>query len=225
MMDSFMGGNIDIRYKVDKSYLYLDYSLDGEKTWVPCIEGKSYQGFHANGYIGITAGNPDMQNINNIDVHRIDFFNMNNEFYKHDAHEIVDHQSYYKRDENGFKGKTAYPYSAKLSTIKMGEVAIDIFEMLRNNKLYMKEQSYKALNVIKGNDDIGEVLFKLNEQMLTMNKYMEQIAMTQISKRHQIYSFEEKLMQEKDYKYFVDELETQDQKLYTVSHTFSELTT
>lgn len=142
MLNAFTGGNIDIKYTVNRMALHLSYSYDGGRTWSPCIEGKNYVALHANGYIGITAGNPDFQNTNNIDVHRIDFFNMNSEFYKHDAADIVDHQSYYKRDENGFKGKTSYPFSAKLNTIKMGEVAIDIFELLRNNKLYQKEQAY-----------------------------------------------------------------------------------
>lgn len=42
------------------------------------------------------------QNINEVDVQSIDFFNMNPEFYQHDAAEIVEEQEYYKRDATGF---------------------------------------------------------------------------------------------------------------------------
>ena len=55
--------------------------------------------------------------MNDVDVYSIDFFNGNPEFYQHDASEIVEEQQYYKRDENGFVGRTQYPWSAKLNTI------------------------------------------------------------------------------------------------------------
>ena len=84
-----------------------------------------------------------------MDVHRIDFYNMNSDYYKHDAHDIVEQQEYYKRDENGYVGKTVYPWSAKLNTIEMGKVAFDIFELKRNNREYQKEQYMKSLNTIK----------------------------------------------------------------------------
>jgi hypothetical protein len=90
MLTEFDGGNIDFKYRVDSSLLYLDYSLDGGKQWESCIAAKKYIGFHTNGYIGISSGNPHHQNVNEIDVHKIDFYNMNSDFYKHDAHEIVD---------------------------------------------------------------------------------------------------------------------------------------
>lgn len=64
---------------------------------------------------------------------------MNSDYYKHDAHDIVEGQSYYKRDENGFVGKTAYPWSAKLNTISMGKIAVDIFEKKRMMRDYKKE--------------------------------------------------------------------------------------
>jgi hypothetical protein len=99
MMPEFNGGNIDLDYKVENTKLYLDYSIDLGKTWTSCISGKGYVGFHTNGYIGVSAGNPHHQNVNEIDVHRIDFFNLNSEFYKHDAHDIVEEQHYYKRDD------------------------------------------------------------------------------------------------------------------------------
>lgn len=78
--------------------------------------------------------------------------------------------------------------------------------------------------MIKKEDDTGEVLFKLNEQMLVMNKYMEEMVMTQLRKRESIYEFEKKMLKTEDYQYFVDELEKQDAKLYEVSNTFSSLT-
>lgn len=129
IMYDFDGGNIDFIYRVNDKKLSLEYSTDGLKgKFTKCIENKYYESFYGIGYAGITSGNPSSQNINEIDVHRIDFFNMNPEYYQHDAADVVDLQKYYKRDANGFVGKTAYPYSAKLSTIEMGKVAIDILE-------------------------------------------------------------------------------------------------
>jgi len=129
IMYDFDGGQIDFKYRVVDKKLSLDYSLSGLKgKFTSCIEDKYYASFHSIGYAGVTSGNPINQNVNEIDVHRIDFFNMNPEYYQHDAADVVDQQHYYKRDANGFVGKTAYPYSAKLSTIEMGKVAIDILE-------------------------------------------------------------------------------------------------
>lgn len=51
----------------------------------------------------------------------------------------------------------------------MGKVAIDIFEGMRNLRDYRKEQFQKSLNVIKKDDDISEVLFKMFEQMRLLN--------------------------------------------------------
>jgi hypothetical protein len=53
---------------------------------------------------------------------------------------LTEGQDYYARDENGFVGKTAYPYSAKLSTIEMGKVAFDVLEMKRTQREYRTEQ-------------------------------------------------------------------------------------
>jgi len=143
--------------------LTIEYALHGETTFKSCIVGKSYVGFATSGYIGISSGNPAMQNVNEIDVHRIDFFNMNSDYYKHDAHDIVEEQNYYARDENGFVGKTVYPWSAKLNTIEMGKVAVDVLELKRNNREYQKEQFHKSLNIVEKDDDMGEMLYKLNE--------------------------------------------------------------
>lgn len=89
MLTYFDGGQIDIKYRVDKTNLFVDYALNGEKTWTSCIAGKSYPGLHSQGYYGISSGNPVLQNVNDIDVHRIDFFNQNYNFYKHGADGIV----------------------------------------------------------------------------------------------------------------------------------------
>lgn len=137
MLREFDGGHIWMKYRVEDKKLYLDYNLDEGKKWHSCIAGKAYAGFHKNGYVGLTSGNPVHQNVNEIDVYSVDFFNMNSDYYKHDAHDVVDHQEYYKRDEHGFVGKTAYPWSAKLDTISMGKVAFDIFELKRANREYV----------------------------------------------------------------------------------------
>ena len=113
--------------------------------------------------MGVTSGNPVNQNVNDVDVYSIDFFNMNSQFYQLDAKEVVEEQQYYKRDENGFVGKAQYPWSAKLNTIEMGKIAFDVLEMKRVQREYQREQFQKSLNIVKLEDDISEVLFKLFE--------------------------------------------------------------
>lgn len=76
--------------------------------------------------------------MNEVDVTSIDFFNLNNKFYQHQD-QLVEGQDYYARDENGFVGKTAYPYSAKLSTIEMGKIAFDVLEVKRVQREYRNE--------------------------------------------------------------------------------------
>jgi len=97
---------------------------------------------------------------------------MNPEYYQHDAADVVDEQHYYKRDENGFVGKTAYPFSAKLNTIELGKVAFDILELKRNQREHEKEQFRKTLNIVKKEDDVTEVLYKMFEQLRLVNDDM-----------------------------------------------------
>jgi hypothetical protein len=52
--------------------------------------------------MGITSGNPVYQNVNEIDVQGIDLYNMNTQFYQHDAADVVSEQSYYMKDESGY---------------------------------------------------------------------------------------------------------------------------
>jgi hypothetical protein len=80
VISDFDGGQIDLKYRVDKTALFLDYSYDGT-SFNPCINGKRYAGFATKGYVGISSGNPTSQNVNEIDVHKIDFYNMNAEYY------------------------------------------------------------------------------------------------------------------------------------------------
>ena len=72
----------------------------------------------------MTASNPSYSNINEVDVEAIDFYNMNEYFYQHEQESDQDHV----RDDSGYLGATAYPWSAKLDTIALGEVAFDVFE-------------------------------------------------------------------------------------------------
>jgi hypothetical protein len=224
MLPEFSGGNIDIKYRVDVNKLYLDYSIDGGKQYQSCISGKKYLNFHSNGYIGISSGNPLHQNVNDIDVHRIDFFNMNSDYYKHDAHEIVEDQFYYKRDENGFLGKTVYPWSAKLNTIELGKVAMDVFEMKRSIREFKKEQFNKQLNVVKKDDDISEALFKIIEQMRVINLNMRNLISSQIDKKQRVLGLEQRILKEEDYRKFLAVVKVEDDKLYDISKTFSDLT-
>lgn len=142
----------------------MSYALDGDDfTYTTCIREKFNSMLKRKGYIGVTSGNPEHQNVNDIDVHSIDFFNLNSEYYQHDAKGIVEEQHYFKRDENGFVGKTVYPWSAKLNTIEMGKVAFDIMEHKRVHREYKREQFMKSLHIVKKNDDYAEVLFKMFE--------------------------------------------------------------
>ena len=148
MMKDFDGGNIQIKFRSTDGKLSIDYSTDDGYQFKTCILSKSYAGLKQAGYIGITSGNPLTQNVNEIDVTSVDFFNMNSKFYQHQD-SIVEDQNYYARDENGFLGKTAYPWSAKLNTIEMGKVAFDILEIKRQQREYLNEQFNKALNIVK----------------------------------------------------------------------------
>lgn len=140
MIDSqFEGGHlIYITMKVENGKLSVDYELPQYGETFKCITEKKYQVLKKTGYIGVTAGNPKNQNINEIDIHSIDFFNRNQAFYQHEK-EIVGDQTYFKRDESGFMGAAAYPWSAKLNTIEMGKVAFDVLEMKRTNREYRRE--------------------------------------------------------------------------------------
>jgi hypothetical protein len=57
----------------------------GNNQYQTCIVGKGYPDLKIKGWIGVSSGNPVNQNVNEIDVHSIDFFNLNSEFYQHDA--------------------------------------------------------------------------------------------------------------------------------------------
>lgn len=155
MMPEFIGGEIDIKFVVTNGRLMLLYAIGGEKTgsektvWDLCIHDKAYPGLKLKGYIGISSGNPVNQNVNELNVWSIDFFNHNPEFYQHDAADIVEGQNYMKRDATGFVGQSKYPWSAKLNTIELGKVAVDIFEGMRAMRDYQKEQFTKSLNIIK----------------------------------------------------------------------------
>jgi hypothetical protein len=84
MMPEFMGGEIDIKFNVQHGRLTLDYVIGGEDTRKPyqsCIVNKGYPGLKLKGYIGVSSGNPVSQNVNELNVWSIDFFNMNSEFY------------------------------------------------------------------------------------------------------------------------------------------------
>ena len=108
MIYAFDGGSIDIKFRVNQGKLSVQYNLQGDgqdKNFESCIQDKAYPGLHQHGYVGITAGNPVYQNVNEIDVEKIDFYNMNSQFYQHDAADIVAEQEYYQKDASGFAGR------------------------------------------------------------------------------------------------------------------------
>lgn len=217
MLPDFSGGNIDIKFRIEVRKLYLEYSIDGGKKYENCINGRNYAKIHMHGYVGISAGNPIYQNVNDIDVHRIDFFNLASEFYKHDAHDIVEDQKYYVTDSNGYVGKTVYPWSAKLNTIELGKVAVDIFERKRNKREFMKEQFSRQLNVVKKDDDVSETMFKIIEQMRVINENMKNIIYQQLDKKNRVLGLETKILKEEDYRKFLEAVKVEDGKLYDIS--------
>jgi len=81
MLNDFEGGLIEIKYIVTDGKLTIDYSTGG--AFKKCIESKRYAGLAIQGYVGITSGNPLKQNVNEVDVTSIDFYNLNDKFYQH----------------------------------------------------------------------------------------------------------------------------------------------
>jgi hypothetical protein len=79
MLNDFEGGFIEVKYIVIDGKLTIEYSTGGE--FKSCIKSKQYQGLKVQGFIGITSGNPLNQNVNEVDVTSIDFYNLNNKFY------------------------------------------------------------------------------------------------------------------------------------------------
>ena len=149
---------------------------------------------------------------------------MNAEFYQQDAQEIVEEQEYYKRDSTGFVGKAAYPESAKLNTKELGKVAVNIFEGMRAMREYKKEQFTKGLNIIKKDDDISELLFKMFEQMRLLNEDLSSHISVQQQKKTAIRTLEDVLMTEHDYAHLINTVRNQDNMLYEISQKFTDLT-
>ena len=52
---------------------------------------------------------------------------------------MIEEQEYFKRDSTGYVGKSKYPWSAKLNTIEMGKIAVDIFEWKKFLREYWAE--------------------------------------------------------------------------------------
>ena len=78
MLPDFIGGEIDIKYTVSQGKLWMSYLIGGEmsgRSYQSCIMGKGYPGLKLKGWIGVSSGNPQQQNINEIDVHSINVFN------------------------------------------------------------------------------------------------------------------------------------------------------
>lgn len=147
---------------------------------------------------------------------------MNSKFYQHQE-QITEEQQYYSRDENGFVGKTAYPWSAKLNTIEMGKVAFGVLEIKRQQREYLNEQFNKALNIIKKEDDISEVIFKIFEQMRLMNDDIKNHLSIQDTKRTYIKDLESKLLKQEDFEKFLHYIKIEDDKLYELSQKFSDI--
>lgn len=55
----------------------------------------------------------------------------------------------------------------------MGKVAFDVLEVKRTQREYRAEQQNKALNIVKREDDVSEVIFKIFEQVRLMNEEMK----------------------------------------------------
>jgi hypothetical protein len=219
----FAGGEISVHFRVENGRLSVQYSVGGDAP-SSCIENKAYGALRANGFIGVTAGNLAQQDVNDIDVLSVNFYNLNASFYQHDAAEVVEGQQYYARDENGFVGKKDYPWSAKLNTIAMEKVAYDVFEIKKNMREFNKELLAKALHVIQPQDDFGELMFKMFEQIRLLNEDLQTHLQVQQSKRQSIRNLERVLVHEADYQQILAKLKEQDKELYEISVLFAELT-
>ena len=82
-MYDFDGGALDVKFINENGELTIEYSANGDSKFQGCITRKKYPPLQKNGFIGVTAGNPIHQNVNDIDVQGVDFFNMNATFYQH----------------------------------------------------------------------------------------------------------------------------------------------
>jgi len=203
--------------------LTVEYSY-GDDKYQGCIKDKKYHGLKQIGHIGISSGNPYKQNVNEIDVYSIDFFNLNPTFYQlgdsstssengdGDENTVTDYVS-----DNGFMGKKSYPESAKLNTIAMGKVAFDVFEYKRLKREFRREQFKKSLNIIKKDDDFSEMMIKLFEQVKLLNDGLDNHLEMQTLKKDTIIGLEDKLLTEEMYNHLLQQVRDEDTTLVAIS--------
>lgn len=85
ILREFRGGRLDVKMELtEDGRLYVSHNMLGDSdSWTPCINGKKFKSLTRRHWIGVSAGNPDTSNVNEIDVESIDFFNLNRQFYQH----------------------------------------------------------------------------------------------------------------------------------------------
>jgi len=209
---------------VEDGRLSVAYNLFGdEKSYTTCIMGKTYPQLRAKSFVGISAANPSFSDVNEIDVESVEFYNRNKNFYQHDE-AVRDHDELLVRDETGYLGATKYPWSAKLDTISLGKVAVDIFEQKRLQREHLQEQQKKQLFIVSPEDDMTEAIFKLFEQIKAVNEDMNRHIKFQKNKKKSIENFERIMMSESEYQSLVDQVKEYDGTLVNISQKFSAMT-
>ena len=77
---------------------------------------------------------------------------------------------------------------------------------------------------MREDDDHSEVLFKLFEQMRLMNSDIQNHLELQQNNKAEIKTFEQKLLKEEDYLFFLEQVKTQDNVLGELSQKFADIT-
>lgn len=106
----------------------------------------------------------------------------------------------------------------------MGDVAVDIFEQRRIRRDAHKELRNKALFIVKEDDDINEVIFKLFEQMRSLNIDLERNIKFQDNKLHAIEEFEDVVHTKEQYQHIVSKISELDGILVNASQKFAHMT-
>lgn len=89
---------------------------------------------------------------------------------------------------------------------------------------YLKEQQAKALFQVTPDDDAPQTIYKIFEQIRVLNSDLTRQLEYQKTKRKAVEDFERRLIKEEEYEMLVNELNSYDDALVSVSLQFSDLT-
>jgi hypothetical protein len=89
---------------------------------------------------------------------------------------------------------------------------------------FLQEYFRKTLNIVKKEDDVTEVLYKMFEQLRLVNDDMVNHLKIQKTKKDAVEQFEKVLLKESDDMNFLKQVKKEDDMLYEVSQKFTDLT-